>query len=456
MSAPDVSSPRRSLWPAVGLFVASALFIAAAAVDAIPLCDNARLIWQASPTTGMRTINPLSRTAWYQASGHEGGLVRESIEACVRRGVDHSSGFPVYLGRKYYSAVGLYNVVWGSLAPRDPARLAAYFERLERILALMAGLVVAFFATWSLGRLGVGSALGIVFSTATSFYFLVFARSLYWHWALALLPMVVAFTFHERLVSKGRTKLFYLLIAAGVFAKALMSYEYITNIILAAALPTFFFSLESGTKIGRLIAHGVKSSLAGTAGFLAAIVVNVLMIYRDTGSWAATKFIMLGVVKNRTIGPLADGRAWVDDTSRFRIAWDAARCDMLIFHPMTRDAVRLSTVDVGIALAACVAAYLFLTLIRAANRDRTTERLFLTSIVALAFSLSWPLLARNHLFPHVALNPIIYVVPFLPVAGLTIGRFIQWLLGGGAGIFRTTTETARSPAPAAVVSESET
>lgn len=350
-----------------------------------------------------------------------------------------ADGAPAWhpLSPDYLSQFGLQGAALSAIAGAGQADLFTFSFAAAGAMALLfcAGLAIFFVSAgrW-VGRLAAHCAVAL---TACSLIWMSFAPSLYWAAVLLLLPFQIVWFLEPRTAGRRRFVIFVLpAVTLAVALKCLCGYEYVTAVILAPVAALVFHRARRGEFGWRIIRPAAALTLAGIVGFAAALVIHSQQIAALTGQsgWAS----IAARARDRTVeigNPALENHVELEPFGPLR-RFDLATAYAI--HAFCRYfAMPPVAVPVGLAKRYFVPLYWFvaLTLVLLAASwfgwlKGDGRALALATFVGLGCSLSWQVLAVNHMAVHFHLNMVVFQLPFLLLAFLTIG----WLAASIAGV----------------------
>lgn len=333
----------------------------------------------------------------------------------------------------YRSQFGLQGVILNGTARMLRAEPDRFGTAAAAVFALLTALVLAAFATDVAHRFGPAGGNTVVLLLAGTIALMPFAASLYWTTFTLFAPFVLVWLTYPWAVNRRRSFVAWVvLVALLVGIKCLCGYEYVTTVVLGPTVAVTFHGVRTRAGFRRWGLHALWLTVAGCAGFGGALGIHIAQL-----SWIQGED-GLQIIQER-----ATHRTGIVDPSRERqyafLAPDPtgipepyrepARCFLNYFWqpalatPSTwgKAARAASLGSVCILLGALV-------LIIGWTRHRwPPETLGLAAAVCAGFvaSLSWHMLAINHMCIHSHLNQIIFVVPFLLVSYALLGMLVQ-------------------------------
>jgi hypothetical protein len=218
-----------------------------------------------------------------------------------------------------------------------------------------------------------------------------------------------------------------------VLAKALCGYEYITAAIAAPVAAAWFHQhrLQQASALRAKWAFGLVG--VGLLGFAAAMALHVRQQERVLGQDG------IAVIRNRAIArtasdpqaeaALANGTGTMGPS---RLAF-AAACFWEYFDQRAVSAAggfgRWQK-DVPLKWFALASlAFAFVAVLGRRRLPREATALAGAVVLGFAASVSWQILAVNHMCVHQHLNMIVFTVPFLPLAYLAVGYSLRTAIG---------------------------
>ena len=382
--------------------------------------------------------------AWSRADPRAGYLGSESHLVVGRLARPESPAFYPLAGPTpdggfvpYPSQVGLTGITLAAIRNRTDAPAAPFARAAGSVFALLTALVVA--AVFAAAHRWLGPPAGDVACVlaASTPVFLPFAPSLYWAPFLSLAPFALAWCLDPWAATPGRKAVLLAGVGLAVCAKALCGYEYVTAVILAPVAAAWFHRHRAGDSPGRRFRGAAVLVGVGLLGFGAALAVHVgqqnVVFGRDG----------VAVIRDRAVSrtasdPQAEAAAagGASDNRVSPLAF-AAGCFFDYFDQRAISAAggfgRVRT-DVPLkVVAGLVLALVAASAVARRRLPRDAAALGGSVAVGLAASLSWQVLAVNHMCVHRHLNLIVFAVPFLPLAYLAAGYAVRLAAGDAIG-----------------------
>jgi hypothetical protein len=259
--------------------------------------------------------------------------------------------------------------------------------------------------------------------------------NLYWVVGIWFVPMAIAMHLADEENPRRR---FYLVAAAFVFflAKSLCGYEFVSTVIVAAAVGCLLGTKESPDKLRRTLRNVAWIVSAGIAGFVVAVFVH------------AAKLGGFAVIADRA------GARIAGDSSSLRdqlILGKFASFQTVIFRYLEgNDITLIKNFGIPLGLFVLVAALALMDkkIIWYLGPDRRKlQILALAFLASLAAPLSWFVLAKAHSFVHPPINFILWYLPTVPLGGALLGISINQAIENRSA---WTTDIARSAVTMAI------
>ena len=360
--------------------------------------------------------------------------------------------------KPYASQYGLQARIITALAPKDNAKLASYFKKVNVVLSVVMAALMALVALRVRKLFGLVAA--VVFATLIAFspWIVGYAQNMYWIEPLMFAPFVFAFLCYSYCKLSKKLWLFYLGETILLFLKLLSGYEYISTIAVSVLVPIIFFELiDNKQKIIKLWKHAVMTCIVVVVAFAGAYATNFMALsdYYHSSDTAlkminerASERGLSGIRKMRAhaIGNLktllpesytfADRFINMDELANDKgstyqyLAINAVNYILLpaLSLPLSIKGVFgdiIQSVFVWILVG-----YLLLFYLKRRHQLSKYYHSFLWALHAsLAGALSWLLLMPGHALPHAHINGIVFYMPLLlfvyMVVGLYIGNIVK-------------------------------
>lgn len=335
------------------------------------------------------------------------------------------------LSPNYLSQFGLQGIVLSAIAPASRLDPFTFSFAAANTMALLfcAGLGAFLVSAGRIvGRLAAHIAVAL---TACSLIWMSFAPSLYWAAALLLLPFQIVWFFEPLCIGWRRFTLMLLpAVGLAVMLKCLCGYEYVTSVILAPVAALAFHQVRRADFGWNFLRPAAALTLAGILGFAAALTIHSQQIAALTGQsgWASIAFrarertVEIGnpAVENhvelKPFGPLQR----LDPKTAYAIH---AFCKYFAMPPIA--------LPTGLTSRSFIPLYWFVALAiallisaRFGWLNTNGQALAIATVIGLGASVSWQVLAVNHMAVHFHLNMVVFQLPFLLLSFLSIG----WLM----------------------------
>jgi hypothetical protein len=314
--------------------------------------------------------------------------------------------------RPYLSQFGLQGIVF-TASGAGPAATSA-------VCALLSALVFAMIFASAQRDLGAPTGDTACALAALTPVCLTFAPALYWATFLMLLPFALVWCFGGWASTPGRKAALLLGVGAAVYLKCLCGYEYVTSVIAAPLAAAWFHMHRIGVPARTRILVGASLFAAGVAGFALALGTHALQVECVVGENG------IAVIRDRAVARTAaapeESHLAAERNGRTAVAF-AVQCFKDYFRQRAislPSAFGASAFDLSLGTASLLAAAYAIAAVVRPSRDR----LALAGALAIGFaaSVSWQVLAVNHMCVHRHLNMIVYAVPFLPLFGIAMGH----------------------------------
>lgn len=336
------------------------------------------------------------------------------------------------LTEKYRSQFGLQGVVLDAALRvfHVPSVKLAYFAA-GAVTLLTSLLLAAFFADVA-KRIGPITAGAGVVLTAWSPQLIYMVPSLYWCAFLLFAPFVLTWLLDPWLSrQKYGSWLRLALVFALVLAKCLCGYEYVTTIILSPIAAIWFHRSGQTPFLRSFLLQSIGVIAAGAAAFACAMLIHVAQLQYVVGVDGFETIRERAM--SRTIGEHGQEGVRLPIRKSFRrlperFAYPATcfveylqmpAANTPGYYPACRRPIPVKHFF-AFALIAGVAVVVARRWLPA-----DSPRLAGAALIGAAGSLSWNVLALNHMLVHFHLNCITFYVPFLLLGYLAIGHTIE-------------------------------
>ncbi len=319
----------------------------------------------------------------------------------------------------YKSAFGLqgYLAVWTWKLLGQPALPTTV--KILRVLysCLFAALLVPF--VWSFRKLyGPTGFAAAALLLPTSLFISNFGRSLHWQGWLIFLPFVVGWLYYPKAVERGKTKLLWIVVTICIVLRALVGYEFLSNIAVALMIRPALYHFEKGDLNVSWKKFATAAIAATAIGFVGAMTIHIVALSPEVGGPIAA----IQHIKNRATDRMSDKLSGGDAEYAAKVSPD---------HYSTATTVKRYASDFGpymipTGLALPLGLIFTLALIGPAKRkDKNAQKDLIALGLGATATLSWVVLMRNHMIIGSVHNPIIFFLPFYFLLVAVIGRRLE-------------------------------
>lgn len=258
-------------------------------------------------------------------------------------------------------------------------------------------------------RFGWAAFYGFLIPPTIEPMFTALAPNLYWVVGIWFVPMAIAIHLADEENSRRR---FWLIAAAFFFflVKALCGYEFMTTVILAAAVGCLLGIKESTTTLSRIFGNIAWIVSAGIAGFVVAVLAH------------ATKQGGFAIILERAARRVRGDSPSLNDEL---IMGKFASVGSVILRYLDSNYITLIKnygVVLGLLVLVAVVALIDRKIIWYLGDNRRKLHICaLAFLASLAAPLSWFVLAKAHSFAHPAINFILWYLPTIPLGGALVG-----------------------------------
>ena len=287
-----------------------------------------------------------------------------------------------------------------------PARVVYGLWGVRLLQSALAAAVVAAITLWMAAEFGgVAYALGVL-TVSCSPWLTVFAHSVYWQLWLLLLPFAVS----AWLCRAGARWAWWAAVPLCVGLKATMGYEYLTTLVLSAAVPQVYYACKAQQPWRRIVGHNAVMAALCVLAFAGVLAWHANAV--GHGSWEAGLRIVSERAAARTY-PSADTVGEGADLGKDASVVGCVFMYLLRFH--TYNALYVPFI-VWLALF-CASA-------RATAPGPQRRANCVALAVAVAAPMSWFVLAKGHSVVHPHLNFVLWHLPMTWLGWGVVGRQI--------------------------------
>lgn len=364
-------------------------------------------------------IGSLDRTRTHGFADHWGalGTTVGNVKAPGSQEAVFGSPGSDRVWQSYNSHFGAQAIVLAALDRITRADPAVTLEVFQKATALALAAIIVFISA-RIGRcIGWLAALGFGAGAFASQWLTLLAPNLYWAPYTYFLPLAAAFVAAESVDERGSCSLpGVILLFCAFFFRFACNYEFITTVTLSAVAAPILVGASRGWASRRLLGMVVLIGVTALAAFLLVVALHgwrsdsighviSQAIVRTHGSWNYGS---------------ADGlRGWLSAQAPL---WTTLGSH-LFGEPQRIDFVRMGFVVLPVLLLCAIAlaspsAWLF------GSRAKQVEGLALATLIGGLGAVSWYFGAKAHSYGHPHVVPVVWSVPFLPLAASLIGGMI--------------------------------
>lgn len=316
--------------------------------------------------------------------------------------------------------------------------------------AFLFAAVLTWLAFWAFRELGLAAALSLLLFTNLTVWTVMVVRHLYQAYFLYLLPMTLSLALFPAVLAGRPRALARALgwIGAAILIKALCIPDYMTNVILSAAVGPLYHGLRQGRPLRRIAGWMAAVLVVGGVAGLLSIVLTAVQAGLVGGSMGKAFNDIVVAYFSRGYShadPLRDAPAGV---SVWQILGRFLGLPGLGFP--TADP-RQPFVYWPISATLYALPIVLLLALLGGSRRRALLAWGAATVWGLAATLSWGVLLKGHMWHHLHKNGLIFSVPYLPMLYILAGAVIAalarqaWLFA--ADRLFAAPEPAPAPAP---------
>lgn len=334
---------------------------------------------------------------------------------------------------EYRSQFGLQGVLLTAIQRSLRLDPVAFGYIAARGFALItAGVLAAFFvsATRLLGPMSGG--IGVIL-TACSPILLKLTPSIYWTCFTLFAPFVAAWCWWPALAGWRWGGLVLCAITAVLVAiKSLCGYEFLTCVVLSPIVAVAFHRVRDGTMSLRFLGQAAALWASGVVGFAVALGLHIAQLNRlpDVNGHGLDVVMNRARLNSLTQPPYQVIHGFIDEKPVLGLSAETSKKINSFLHYfrlpafVTTRAVPALRRDVSVGWVTAFAAAFILAAL-ATRRSRDFRALAVALASGLVASLSWQVMMINHMCIHFHLNPVVFHLPFLPLAYVAAGYALQ-------------------------------
>ena len=280
------------------------------------------------------------------------------------------------------------------------------------ITALLFSLVLTGLLVMMFDDIGLTAVSLILVSILFSRWQVYYSKSMYWSLSTMFLPMFFLFM-ACKLESSGRKInliLLSLCIMLLIMLDALMGYEYITTVMLAAITPLVYFMMRDNWGYERLLKRMLLIGSFALAGFLIAILLHLYQLKLASGNFTDA----FEIIKERLLA-----RTYTNPEDYAGTAYYESQ-QTSVFYVLYVYLIKGGTFRLKVPFILWVLMLVNITIKSRRNKSGFDEEkaniintLIVTSWFSLLASLSWIVLAKSHSEIHTQVNYIVWHLPFM-------------------------------------------
>lgn len=331
----------------------------------------------------------------------------------------------------YPSQFGLQGIVLSAIGKTTGSGVSPFIAS-ALFAALSAGVIAAFYADIAsrVGPVAGNTAVGL---SAGTIIFLPIATSMYWAAFTLFLPFLVTWFGYPWAVGKWQRWIFVTFaVGVSICVKCLCGYEYITAVIAAPSAAIAYFTSCESLGFRRWLIDTSLLVLVGLTAFAAALFIHIVQLETVVGvdGVAAIRHR----AETRTATSDIAGELWYKfDAPEPTFVPEQYRTPVRGFinyfwQPVVATpgtwGKAARTLSLG-AITLIIIGIVLVSLLYLRKSQPQFRAIAIATIVGFLASISWQLLAINHMLLHIHLNQIVFFIPFLLFGYTLIGVAIQ-------------------------------
>jgi hypothetical protein len=272
-----------------------------------------------------------------------------------------------------------------------------------------------------------------------------FAHNLFYSTFLFFLPF--AFAFYPYFRTKGHLVWFYFILGSLVALKSATGYEYNTSLILSSFVPVLYYELKEKSSFIKLLWKFIATVASSYLGFVVVMLTHFSVLSSFLGSPILAYKKILNRIVERTFGfaTNVDWPQYVQDLFHQNYPQAYSQINSWLefwgtniqnlptglvssMHYLVTLAVTIpgfSQYPYNIFLGSVLSVILLVVIVLGIQFfmigfAQAKSRVFISAFAFFA-SLSWAIFGYSHMIAHPHINTIIFLIPFLPMAYLTLG-----------------------------------
>ena len=366
--------------------------------------------------------------------------IQKTIEMTRRDGCRPGGGF-IYGYPKpddvYDRAFALHVKLYGSIFSRTTMDSAAFIRQTQWVVAGLFGTMLAAFALFVRRHIGWGAAIALTVLTCLSDWLVFVARNIDLLVFLRLLPALLSFMLFRHVVADSRLKFRYFLVTIGavMLLLCLCSNPFITNVVFGIGVGPVFWGVMYRKPVRRIAAWTLASVTVATAAVTVGVVATSIqgyLYFHDVDRALNVFHAAFNRMYGNEIRYAASDWSAPPEVSVFQI-FEQYLAQPMMSLPFYQN--KFPGYHIYLSFYAFVAAVVPFSLLALldgkhfprieANRTLLVS-LSVTTLYALAASLSWAFLMKGHMWHHLHQASLVFYIPYM--------LFLYMLIGCGTAI----------------------
>jgi hypothetical protein len=313
----------------------------------------------------------------------------------------------------YPNQVGLQGILFSVIDLINPLPREWRIGFYHLLASLMSAGALVWIAEILRRRFGWAAFCGFLIPLAIEPMLTALAPNLYWLVGIWFVPMAIAMLLADEDNPRRR---FYLVATAFVFflAKALCGYEFVSTVILAAAVGCLLGTKEGPEKFRQIVRNVAWIVSAGIAGFGVAVLAH------------AAKLGGFAVIADRAGARIAGDSSSLQEQL---VLGKFVSFQAVIFRYLEGNYITLIKnfgIPLGLFVLVAVLSLMDKKIIWYLGPDRRKLQICaLAFLASLTAPLSWFVLAKAHSFVHPPINFILWYVPTIPLGGVLLALSLK-------------------------------
>jgi hypothetical protein len=344
----------------------------------------------------------------------------------------------------YESQIGAQGMLFGLLdkfLPQAPRLKLSLFHGID---SLLLAIILSLIVVWFYWEFGLWAGVFVLASALFSQFLAVFGRNLYWStWSYYLPLVMVAFYLRRLRIPPSRQFLsFGALIYSAVLIKSLFSGdEYITATLVMMMVPFVFYCVLDRAGLRKFLIGSLTAVISSGLAILSSFVILCIQVATVEGSFQKGIDHIVYVFQKRSYADYRDFPAVYANSLKAGPGevlvkyLNSAYFDFTTFF--SRGAASISGSDLVIRYWVLILVFGLMTLVlillfSRKKMDSDTQRKNLALVSSTWFSIlapfSWLIIFKAHAYIHLALDPIVWQMPFTLYGFAVCGLVIETVL----------------------------